>query len=282
MSTFSRSPSPLPSAGSLLAEQHIDPQEIIDWIDIPDLASQDIEYMEERRQLLVPSHERARAEQLVQVARMQRWIASPTSCQLLVQGSYDSRRHISALSLFCAALFQSLADRAPQQLIRLAFFCGQHTDPAADEHTGGRAMVQSFVCQLLCQFDFDGRLPASEISPELVELGDVEELCRLFEWLVCLLPEHAVVFCLVDGILYYERQEFGEDMAYVLTTILRMSDEQRTPAALKVLVTSPSKTVDVRKPFPDDLVVSMDSLALPGIVASKQRLERIVQEDLIG
>lgn len=277
ISTLSRSSSPLPPLDSSQAEQYIDPQEILDWIDIPDLTSQDIQYMEERRQLLVPSHERARAEQLIQVGRMQQWIASPTSYQLLIHGNYDSRRTVSGLSLLCATFFQSLADRAPH-LIRLAFFCGRH----ADGHAGGRAMVQSLICQLLCQFDFAGRLPAAEVSGALVGLGDVEELCRLFEWLVCLLPEQAVVFCLVDGILYYEREEFSEDMAYVLVTILRMSDEQSTPAAVKVLVTSPCKTVDVRKPFPDDLIISMDSLALPGMVASKDRLARVLQEDLLG
>lgn len=143
-------------------------------------------------------------------------------------------------------------------------------------------MVQSLICQLLCQFDFQGRLPASEAIREQAKREDVEELCRLFERLVCLLPEYAVVFCLVDGIIYYEREEFNEDMGYVLATILRMSDKQSTPAALKVLVTSPSRTVDVRKPFPSDLIMSMDSLALPGMVASKQRLERTLQAELLG
>lgn len=173
----------------------------------------------------------------------------------------------------------SLAGKAPH-IIRLAFFCGLHTDSAVDDHAGGRAIILSFICQLLCQFDFEETLQASGIIEDSVENWEVEELCRLFESLVSLLPEHVVVFCLVDGILYYEWEEFIEDMGEVLVTIIRISDDQSTKAALKVLVTSPTKTVDVRKPFPDDFIISMDSLALPGMVSSWKRLGKIIKEGL--
>lgn len=97
-----------------------------------------------------------------------------------------------------------------------------------------------------------------------MECWDLHELCRLFEYLACLLPEYVVVFCLVDGVLYDEREEFIEDMGYVLVTILGISNDQGTKAAVKILVTSPTKTLDIRKAFPDNLIVSLDSLTLTG------------------
>lgn len=277
--TLSRSPSPAvlgtaPSSG----ERYVDPQEILEWINIPDLTTQDLSLIQERGALRVPPHERARAEQLINLNKIQQWIVSPTSCQLLIHGDYESTRHVSGLSLFCSSLYQSLEDKP--HIIRLAFFCGLHTASTSDEYTGAGVMLLNFICQLLCQHDFEGRIPSAEILEELVILRDIEELCRLFECLISLLPEDVVIFCLVDGILYYEREEFRDDMAYILVTILRMSDEQSTPAALKVLVTSPSNTMDVRRPFPPDLIVSMGGVNMPGMVSSKQRLERMLQGEM--
>ncbi|KAF3768064.1 hypothetical protein M406DRAFT_224869, partial [Cryphonectria parasitica EP155] len=88
------------------------------------------------------------------------------------------------------------------------FFCGLHVDAITDRYTGGFAMIRSFICQLLCQFDFGEKLSASVVTRELVQHGDINELCRLFEWLVHLLPSYVVLVCLIDGILYYERPEF--------------------------------------------------------------------------
>lgn len=275
-----RSSSPAPSYNTGYPQQwYIDPPNLLSWIDIPDLTSEDLEYIEERRRILVPAHERARAEQLIQVGRVKQWIASPTSCQLLVHGNYESKRVVSGLSLFCTSLFLSLAEKAPQ-IIRLAFFCGLHTDSSTDEFTGGRTIIASFIYQLLCQFNFEGSVPGDEIVRELVERWDLQELCRLFEWLVNLLPKHIVVFCLIDGILYYEREEFVEDMGYILVTILRISNDELTKAALKILITSPTKTLDVRKPFPDELIVSMDAVTVPSSIPSTSRLERALEEGL--
>ncbi|KUI60968.1 hypothetical protein VP1G_08146 [Cytospora mali] len=277
LASTSRSPSPAPPVESGTTEQHITPQELLEWINIPDLASQDLEQIEEKRRTRVPAQERARAEQLIQVSPIQEWLRSPRSSQLLVHGNYDMKRYISGLSLFCTTLIQSVAERAPR-FLHLTFFCGLHTDSITDRHTGGLALIQSFICQLLCQFDFSRKLPTSMIVKEMVQKGDIHELCGLFKQLVNLLPNSVVLVCLIDGILYYEREEFLEDMGHVLVTILRISSEQSTKATVKVLITSPTRTTEARKPFRDDLIVSMDALALPGMVASKGRLERQLKE----
>lgn len=256
---------------------YLDPEDVLSWINIPDVTSEDLEHIEERRMISVPAQERARAEQLVHVERLQRWISSPDSCQLLIHGDYDSKRAVSGLSLLCSSLFLSLVAKAPQ-IIRLGFFCGLHTDDKRDDFTGGRAIVASFIYQLLCQFNFDGLIPQDEIIPSLVQSWDLEELCRLFEWLVSSLPARLVVFCVIDGILYYERENFLDDTGYALVTILRISDDQHMKAAVKVLITSPTKTCHVRKPFTDEQVISMGSLSLPRLTSSKSRTQRLLNE----
>jgi hypothetical protein len=248
---------------------------LLDWIDIPDLASTDMEYITQRRSArLIPLQEQACAEQVVRTRQFRNWLASPSSTQLLIHGIYDRQRYLSGLSLFCQTLAQSLAERTPH-FLHLIFFCGLHVE---DEYSGGRAMIQSFICQLLCQHDFSGALRSSEVVRQLVELGDVEELCELFEILVHRLPREVVLLCVIDGIVYYEREEFAGDMGLVLITLLKLSGGGDTQGVLKVLVTSPTKTVDVRRPFDDELILSMESLPGSGMVASRERLVRELSE----
>jgi len=259
-------------------EQYIEPQELLDWIGIPDAASDDRKRINERRQMWVPSNEQARAEQLIRSTQFKDWMVAGTSSQLLVHGEYEGQRYVSGLSLFCSSFVQSLEARAPR-FIPLIFFCGLHTDPFTDQHTGGRAIIQNFVCQLLCQFDFDTRLLASKkLDEHLIQLGDVDELCKLFQWLVSQLPRSVVLFCLLDGVGYYERTEFEHDMGFVVEKLLRISAEQKTQAGVKILLTSSNRTNYIRQPFPDELVLSIESMARADMVPSTSRLERQLNE----
>lgn len=162
----------------------------------------------------------------------------------------------------------------------LAFsFCGLHTNSFTDQYTGGRAVIQNFICQLLCQYDFDKRLLASEkLDKHLIQLGDVNELCKLFQWLVSQLPQSVVLFCLLDGVGYYERTEFEHDMGLVVENLLKISASEKLQAAFKVLLTSSSRTNYIRQPFPDELVLSIESMARIDMVPSKSRLERQLSE----
>jgi hypothetical protein len=259
-------------------ERHIEAQELLDWIDIPDVASDDLKRINEKRQTWVPRNEQARAEQLIRSSQFKDWMVSATSSQLLVHGDYEGLRYVSGLSLFCSSLFQSFAPKAPR-FIPLIFFCGLHTDCYTDENTGGRAIIKNFICQLLCQFDFDTRMLASEKLDEgLIRLGNVDELCKLFRWLVSQLPQSVVLFCLLDGVVYYERKEFEDDMGFVLEKLLRISAEQNTQAGVKILLTSSSKTTYIRKPFPDELVLPIEFMARADMTPSKWRLERQLNE----
>ncbi|EXJ72273.1 uncharacterized protein A1O5_04777 [Cladophialophora psammophila CBS 110553] len=270
--SISRPASPNPPPYESAAQRHIDPQDLLDWINIPNVADSDLKFINEKRQIRVPMNEQARAEQLIQVRQLKDWMVSPTSSQLLIHGDYQGKQDISGLSLFCSSLAQSLVARAPQY-IPLVFFCGLHTDRNVDDYTGGLAIIQNFICQLLCQFDFDKKLLANDVGEDRIRDGDIGKLCSLFELLVKQLPSTVVLFCLIDGIVYYERKEFVNDLGLVLVTLLKIS-EQSDQAAVKVLVTSPTVTTSVRKPFPHDLILSMASMAHSDKVASKWRLER--------
>lgn len=92
------------------------------------------------------------------------------------------------------------------------------------------------------------------------------------------LPNFVVLVCLINVILYYERKDLKKDMAVVLSAILKLSADESVAVPLKVLITSPTKTTEVRQPFPDDLVLSMGAMAPAGLIASSSRLSRELQE----
>jgi hypothetical protein len=260
--------------------QYISPQQLLDCVSIPDLVSDDLEHVAAQSKAKVPEVQRARSEQLIRTRQVRDWMSAPASSQLLIHGDYDRRAYISGLTLFCKSLAESLAERAPR-LLRVLFFCGLHVDPPTiNGYSGGRAMIQSFICQLLCQHDFSGRLLHHQISQDRIHRGDIDESCELFELLVRNLPSEVVLFCIVDGIIYYEREEFKEDMERVLRSVLQVSSDNSTSAAVKVLITSPTKTTDVRKPFPEHLILSMGSMAQAGAAASGWRLKRELQAEL--
>jgi hypothetical protein len=138
------------------------------------------------------------------------------------------------------------------------------------------------MCQTLCQYDLSTCISVGDVRPDLLYLGDVGELCCLFERLIFHLPRSTLLVCLIDGVVYYEREEFMESMADVLVAILRISNEQRTSATIKVLLTSPTRTMEVRRPFHDELVLSMEPRVRSGVAASKGRLERQLSEHVDG
>ncbi|KAG5798515.1 hypothetical protein H9Q69_002457 [Fusarium xylarioides] len=278
---YSRPCSPVPPMAPLDFGLYTNPQNLLDWINIPDLTVRDIEYINRTRHVRVPAIEQAHAEQLVHTAQLKEWLVSPRSSQLLVHGNYDIRRRVSGLTLLCASLVDSLASNS-LRCIHLVFYCGLHDNCDVDQHTGGRAIIQSFICQLLCQYDFSTSISAGDVRPDLLYRGDIHELCCLFERIVFQLPKSTLLVCLIDGIVYYEREEFKESMADVLVTILRISQEQKTNAIVKVLVTSPTRTIEVRQPFPDELILSMESRARSVVTPSKGRLQRQLGEQVNG
>ncbi|KIW97210.1 uncharacterized protein Z519_02602 [Cladophialophora bantiana CBS 173.52] len=274
--SISRPASPNPPPYESAAERHMDPQDLLDWINIPNVADYDLKFINEKRQIRVPMNEQARAEQLIQARQLKDWMVCPTSSQLLIHGDYQGKQDMSGISLFCSSPAQSLVARVPQY-IPLVFCCGLRTDRTVGDYTGDLAIIQNFICQLLCQFDFDKKLLANDVGEDRIRNGDIGKLCSLFELRVKQLPSTVVPFCLIDGIVYYERKEFVNDLRLVLVTLLKIS-EQNDQAAVKVLITSPTMTTSVRKPFPDELILSMASMAHSDKVASKWRLERQLRE----
>ncbi|KAI1657661.1 hypothetical protein F4813DRAFT_396181 [Daldinia decipiens] len=283
---------------------------------IADIDTADIEGIEEKEKEH-PLQDRIRAEQIVQGQIFQEWVVSPTSMKLMIYGNFSSLMvETSALSIFCTTLIKAFRPR--KHYLCLVWFCGRHLEyddgsdsDSSDEeddldsslylgqyeednYSSGtrqgviKRMMRSLIAQLLCDYDFGPRnlLPPG-VDPELIEEGhSLSQLRHLFGWLVRQLPEEITLFCLVDGIFFYEREDFEDPMLDVLGDILELTTSDDVLASVKVLVTSPRPTSTVRVGFEDEddssdgagetktSILSMDLLIPSHVDVSEERVDR--------
>ncbi|KAI0139370.1 hypothetical protein F4776DRAFT_662329 [Hypoxylon sp. NC0597] len=209
------------------------------------------------KQETIPTHERAVSESLVTNPRFREWMISPTSSELLVQGDSTGNHQISSQSVFCSTFLQAL--RANPKFISLVYFCGLHAD-YEDLYGGPRSMMMSFIAQLVLQWDFDttsGHQPIEFLGDEYGEEPDMLDLCKMVNWLVGQLPAETTVFYVIDGINAFEKEDYLQDVIDGLACILDLTLDARIRATVKVLITSPCRTFEVREGFHDDVVITM-------------------------
>lgn len=278
-SLSSRPASPMSPPMSLPSppQRLFQPGELLFHLGIADILTPDLHQLRDKREIAVSQADRSLAEHIVRTGPFQQWLGAPRSTQLLVHGNYERRAsYISGLSLFCMSMWHMLTER---RYVPLVFFSGLHFDSNVDSQTGGLAVIRSLIQQLLSQTasgEFGACEPIALTEEEFqgMQQGDLGMLCRLFMELVRRLPRTAPVFIVLDGVVFYEREEFWRDFQRVLVSILQLSSEWQTQAPVKVLVASPMPTARVREIFPNDLIMSMQGMASAGLVASTARLER--------
>lgn len=105
-------------------------------------------------------------------------------------------------------------------------------------------MIRSLIAQLLRQFPSQHLWPDSQTFIEGMDLWNVESLCSLFTYLVGQMASRLPIICLIDGIGFYETEEYFDDMTTVILSLIDIvhdaSNDRRPP--FKLLLTSPLPT----------------------------------------
>ena len=211
--------------------------------------------------VLVNRPEQGRAEQLINNPQFRQWMVEPKSTELLVHGHMKpSRTSISAISLFSASIVQSL--RQDQRFCTLAFFCGEHSDPASDHLSGGVGLIKSLIAQLLTQYPFaeeDAEAAVQGVDPDLLSEDDIKHLCRLFVGLVRRVQNDVTVFCVLDSVNVYDDPDFlhGMGVERALFEVLSLTRDEEVQTDVKVLLTSPMATRTIWEAFGEEDVISM-------------------------
>lgn len=225
----------------------------------------------------IPQKQRARAEQIVSSTLFEQWAVSTTSAKLLVEwdsSQVKSIAGITPLTVFCTTMAQALRTRP--RFISALWFCGRHFDRSdAGGCIGERAMLVSFIDQILRQHVFHPWDPQNEINLHLLQGAhqSIDELLKLLIWLLRRIPQTLTVFFIIDGVYLFERDEFWSDAQRVFLGVLRLVRD--VPATVKVLFTSAPGTTIVRGAFEEEgLILSVDELPKLGWAPNDERMIR--------
>lgn len=269
----------------------VPPVELAEWLRIPNILDQDLQHIHEVRGQNLPAPMRACAEQLARSGRFLEWLQSPAPSQLLVHANDEELSHISGLSLFCASLARVLVGH-PDRFIPLVFFCGLHAELPDDDDDdssseplsmGAQGLMRSLIRQLLVWLARHRPVwfPMTHQEEHRIGLDDLGALYELFRRLLRALPGHITVCCLVDGVVYYERDAFVDRVQRVMVPLLQLSASRPRPYPLiKVLLTSPTNTSVVRHWVTEESILSMTKLGRPVLVSDEEGLERILASAL--
>lgn len=227
------------------------------------------------KQESLPSAERAKARQIVNIAEFKSWMTSTRPVTLLLHGVGVNLGGVSAFSMLSTVLTHTLRQR--EGFVALTHFCGLHADED-EPYYGGTALLRSFIAQLLCQQPFDTDSIQNAVDLAGAERGQVTGLCQVFGWLVNRLPEQTTLVCIVDEVAYYERDAAIDEALDVMGYISHMLYEQRLKATIKLLATSTIAVREMREFFPEDSIVDLSGISGSGFLNSDS-LQREIDGD---
>lgn len=239
----------------------------------------------------IPRKLRAHAEQVTRTMQFRDWIVTPSSRRLLIHGELPRQSlatwHVSPLSHFCAMLMHML--HARESYKPLVFFCGCHVEPE-DGNVGAAAMMKSLLAQLLQQIPFESLCLDKSVDLNCLSESNcsISKLCDLFVWLVHQqLTRDYTLMCMIDGVGFYETDEFEPDVVAVMKMLLQLSeetsreddDEGLLRGDIKVLITTPSTTDAIQGLFEDmDGSGEMSFISMSGLPDINEYLD--MPEDL--
>jgi hypothetical protein len=186
----------------------------------------------------------------MQSTALQLWLQETTSSALLVNGGAHSSGLRSPMSFVSAKLANSLREARKQahanidsNIIDLHFFCGEHSnwrDGEEDDMPGPASVINSLLAQLLTQYKhFD---VASIKHLKKLEWHDIKAMGNILGKLLTQLPSRMMVFCIIDGLSFYDDDDMVEDLEKLAKKLINLtrrgSDEN---CMFKLLLTVPTR-----------------------------------------
>ncbi|KAI1324565.1 hypothetical protein F5Y16DRAFT_411940 [Xylariaceae sp. FL0255] len=228
---YERSRQSSPLAGPLLSA--LDLMQIIN-VD-PTLPNEDLGFSIKQSFRMTPE-EQGRARWLMKTQLFQAWT--------------NAARH--SISVLISVLATSLI-QVPGTVV-IHFFCGKHLDQE-DGISGPQGLLRSLITQLLLQFlppqpNLSG-INSHEFLRDCYQLK-FPALCEVFWLLFEQLPASSTVYCLIDGVAYYEQWQWIDQLRFLVGFFRHiMSTKQLSMEGpyLKVLLASSVKSTEMRDLF---------------------------------
>ena len=184
---------------------------------------------------------------MMQSQHLQNWLRTPKSSILLVDGgARGSGSQLSPLGFVCAKLANALrqargsfTSSSETKIINLYFFCGEHRDWRDNPDNGPAGVMNSLLAQLLTQYKHFDLSLIKHLST--LDSGDTKALANIFGKLLTQLPSKMIVFCIIDGVSFYDDEERSEVCQILLKKLVSFSRrrERKGAGVFKLLLTAP-------------------------------------------
>lgn len=153
------------------------------------------------------------------------------------------------MSIVCGSLVQCLENQ--QDATFSAFFCG-FLCSLPDAPGSPESMIRTLISQILRQCPAIDFRSISRGFHSLLEIPDPTVLFDCFVQSVRLLPNNTVLFCVIDGISFFERDQSINLYLAVFNRLYNLTLQDDLPVIFKMLFTSSEPSKYIWKIFSDD------------------------------
>ncbi|KAI0448829.1 hypothetical protein F5B21DRAFT_88374 [Xylaria acuta] len=234
----------------------------------------DLQFVLKQEVRLSPDNQ-GRARWLMRTPVFQNWMSVPRHALLLVDGAMPLER-VSPMSILTATLTINLLS-APATMV-IYFFCGKNLDAGTDDELSGpHGMLRSLITQLMLQISPMPNLSGINSHEFLHDCykHKFPALCEVLKLLIEQLPPHATLYCLLDGVSWYEQEAWVDEMRFFVGLFRHLMARGNGPS-LKLFMTSSNRSTEIRDLLHTEweyvslAAASIDSLPLvsPSIVAA--------------
>lgn len=186
-----------------------------------------------------------RARWLMRTPGFQNWLKRPQNSLLLVDGAMPLER-VSPISVLTATLIVPLL-QAPSAVI-IYFFCGKNLDVDAEaELSGPCGMLRSLIAQLVLQISPSPNLNGINSQRFLDDCykRQFPALCEVLRLLVEQLTTQTTLYCLLDGVSWYEQQHWVQELLF-LVGLFKHLMQRGSGCCLKLLMLSSNQSTEIR------------------------------------
>ncbi|KAI1746835.1 hypothetical protein F4782DRAFT_523124 [Xylaria castorea] len=236
--------------------------------------TKDLQFVLKQAVRMSPDNQ-GRARWLMRTPNFQNWMSVPKHALLLVDGAMLLER-VSPMSILTATLIVNLL-YAPATMV-IYFFCGKNLDASADDELSGpHGMLRSLIIQLILRtspmLNLSG-INSHEFLRDCYK-HHFPALCEILKLLIEQLTPHTTLYCLLDGVSWYEQEAWADKMRFFIGLFRHLMARADGPT-LKLFMTCSNRCSEIGDLLSPEweyvslAAASIDSLPLvsPSIVAA--------------
>ena len=226
-----------------------------------------------------------KAAYIQQTEKFHKWLAVKDSALLHVEAQLDPTAlgKTSPMSFFCANLIRVFQAMDLRVAVVLHFFCSQHF-ASNSRLQGPKGLITSLLAQLIHALLDNWPEYHSGIEIDLGELLSndnpipTEIQLQLIRALLGHVPPQTTVFCVVDDISRFEKQEWSPEY-WELINLLNdiIYNQEATGAKFKLLMTSPTRSKWLKGKVPTEQLLELADRGHPTGIGSEKVLRSHTQ-----